>query len=230
MADNVNSGHRKRMRQSFLNRDFDAMPEHEILELLLFYAYPRCDTNKIAHRLINRFGNLQGVCTAPFEELVQVEGVGESAATLIILFSRLSQKYSKSYYNRREYVDSEKLFEILRRRFQTETDEVVIAVFCDQKRRFISMAEISRGYTDMIACKPKDLVAMALRYGASRLILAHNHPNGIAIPSMADIRATRDAQRILAPLDLMLEDHIIVAGDECYSMRDSHKFEELFGN
>ena len=229
MAENVNSGHRKRMRHAFLNRDFDTMPEHEILEMLLFYAYTRRDTNKIAHRLINHFGSLQGVFDASYEDLVKVDEVGDTAATLLLLFSRLIKKYSRTDYARREYIDNEKLFQMLQARYRDETEEVVVAVFCDHKRRFINMTELSRGSLSEARCVPRDLVTLALRYNANRVILAHNHPSGFAVPSLADIKSTREVNRILTTLDLRLEDHVIVAESECYSMRDSHKFEEIFG-
>ena len=76
----VHDGHRKRMRASFLKRDFNSIPEHEILEILLFYSHPRNDTNGLAHRLIKTFGNLENVLSAPYEELIKVDGIGENAA------------------------------------------------------------------------------------------------------------------------------------------------------
>ncbi|MBQ7595477.1 MAG: DNA repair protein RadC [Clostridia bacterium] len=225
---NLNAGHRKRMRESFLKRDIDTLADHEILEILLFYAYTRKDTNKIAHRLINRFGSLQGVFSAPYEELVKVDEVGENAASLIILFNRLSNKYSKDIYNNREVITTEKLFDIVRERFRTEKDEVAFAVFCDSKKRFIAAADVARGSLDETSFKVREIVNLAMRYDANRVVIAHNHPHGVAAPSASDAKATRDIKRALDLMDIKLDDHIIVSEDECFSMKESLKFRDIF--
>ena len=225
---NVNAGHRKRVREAFLKRDIDSMAEHEILEMLLFYAYTRKDTNKIAHRLINRFGSLQGVFSASYEDLIKVDEVGEAAASLIVLFSRISAKYNRDIYNNREKLTKEKLFEMLNTIYRTETEEVAIAIFCDGKGRYINMEEISRGTSCETSFNARLLVETAFRFGAGSIILAHNHPRSFAVPSQSDAQATREVKKILNNLDIRLDDHIIIAEDECYSMKDSGKFDDIF--
>ncbi len=225
---NLNAGHRKRMRESFLKRDIDTLADHEILEILLFYAYTRKDTNKIAHRLINRFGSLQGVFSAPYEELIKVDEVGETAASLIILFSRLSNKYNKDIYNNREVMTTEKLFNMLREKYRTEKEEVAVAVFCDSKKRYITTAEIARGSMEETAFKVREIVNLAMRFDANRVIIAHNHPHGVAVPSASDAKATREIKRALDMMDIKLDDHIIVSEKDCFSMKDSPKFRDVF--
>ncbi len=225
---NINSGHRKRMRESFLKRDIDTLAEHEILEILLFYAYARKDTNKIAHRLINRFGSLQGVFSAPYEELIKVDEVGENAASLIILFNRLSNKYSKEIYNNREPVKDKKLYAMLHEKYRAEKEEVFLAIFCDKKRRYIATAEVSRGSDNSTSFQIRTIVNLAMRYDADRVILAHNHPSGIALPSSADARATRDIKRGLDLVNIKLDDHIIVTENECNSLKNDPRFKDVF--
>lgn len=127
----IHDGHRKRVREAFLKRDLDSMPEHEILELLLFYSQPRGDTNKLAHELINTFGSLESVLSANYEDLMKVKGVGESTAALLVLFSRLSIKYVSLLGEEKDFADKSDIIDMLKMRYKGEKNEVVLAVFYD---------------------------------------------------------------------------------------------------
>lgn len=225
---NLNSGHRKRMRESFLKRDLDTFAEHEILEILLFYAYSRRDTNKIAHRLINRFGTLQGVFSAPYEELVKVEDVGENAASLIILFSRLAEKYNRDIYNKREVISDTRIIQMLSERFKNEKDEVVAAMFFDDKDRYLTTSEITRGKPMESMFKTRDIVDLIIRYDADKVLIAHNHPRGFCVPSAADAKATRDIKRVLDAMGVVLVDHMIFSDNDYFSFKTSGKYEDIF--
>ncbi|MCQ2471028.1 MAG: DNA repair protein RadC [Clostridia bacterium] len=224
----LHDGHRKRVRQSFLDRNIDSMPDHEILEMILFYAYPRRDTNEIAHRLINTFGNLEAVMNAAYEDLLQVKDVGENAATLIVLFSRYAKRYMmKSNELKKEFTEEE-IMNFLKSRLSHERNEVVVSIFCDNKGQFIKTAEIDRGTSTETAFRTRELVEAAIRCGASKVIISHNHPKGFAVPSQADVNATVDLKDIFAQLDIELIDHIIVADDDCFSMRMHKKYNSIF--
>lgn len=225
---NLHDGHRKRVRQSFLNRDINSMPDHEILEMMLFYAYSRRDTNEIAHRLIKTFGNLEAVMNAAYEDLLQVKDVGENAATLIVLFSRYAKRYMmKSNELKKEFTEEE-IMNFLKSRLSHERNEVVVSIFCDNKGQFIKTAEIDRGTSTETAFRTRELVEAAIRCGASKVIISHNHPKGFAVPSQADVNATVDLKDIFAQLDIELIDHIIVADDDCFSMRMHKKYNSIF--
>lgn len=225
---NIHTGHRKRVRDSFLKRDLDSMPAHEILELLLFYSQPRGDTNELAHELINTFGSLEGVLSADYEDLMKVKGVGESTAVLLVLFSRLSIKYVSLLGEEKDFTDKSDVVEMLKMRYKGEKNELVLAAFYDSRGKYLNTVPISGGSINEATFKPRELAQAALRCNASRVILAHNHPQGFAVPSSADVQATKAVRAILMPLDIELTDHIIVAGEDSFSMSESKKYRDIF--
>ncbi|MCI5592176.1 MAG: DNA repair protein RadC [Oscillospiraceae bacterium] len=224
----IHDGHRKRVREAFLKRDLDSMPEHEILELLLFYSQPRGDTNKLAHELINTFGSLESVLSANYEDLMKVKGVGESTAALLVLFSRLSIKYVSLLGEEKDFADKSDIIDMLKMRYKGEKNEVVLAVFYDSRGKYINTVSVGGGSISEATFKPRELAQAALRCNASRVILAHNHPQGFAVPSLADVQATKAVRAILMPLDIEMTDHIIIAGEDSFSMCESKKYRDIF--
>ena len=225
---NIHEGHRKRTRETFLKRDFTTMNDHEILEILLFYAHPRNDTNALAHRLIEIFGNLENVLSASYEDLLKVDGIGENAAILLILFSKLSIRYAEYLKEDNGYVEKDEIVSALIARFQRETKEQVVAVLLDSKGKLMNISKVGSGGINDASFKARDLTEIAFRCNATRVILAHNHPQGFAIPSSTDVETTRKVKAILRPLDIELTDHMIFAGTEYYSMKDSGKYLDIF--
>lgn len=225
---NVHSGHRKRMRESFLKRDFNSMPDHEILEILLYYAHSRNDTNALAHRLINEFGSLENVLSAPYEELVKIDGVGDNAAVLMILFSRLAVRYVTNIDSDDAYKSEDEIIKMIVTRLAGEPKEKIIAVLLDKKKKLLNITEISTGGIDDASFKPRALLEPIFRCGATRVVLAHNHPQGFAVPSKADAETTDKVRKLLKPLEISLEDHIIVAGKDWYSMKSNIKYADIF--
>lgn len=225
---NVHSGHRKRMRESFLKRDFNSMPDHEILEILLYYAHSRNDTNALAHRLINEFGSLENVLSAPYEELVKIDGVGDNAAVLMILFSRLAVRYVTNIDSDDAYKSEDEIVKMIVTRLAGEPKEKIIAVLLDKKKKLLNITEISTGGIDDASFKPRALLEPIFRCGATRVVLAHNHPQGFAVPSKADAETTDNVRKLLKPLEISLEDHIIVAGKDWYSMKSNIKYADIF--
>lgn len=224
----IHSGHRKRVKEAFIKRDIESMPEHEILELLLFYAYSRRDTNEIAHRLIDTFGNLDRVMNTPYDELIKVKDIGENAATLIVLFSRFSKSYIRKINAPKKEFTEDELNEYLKARFYNERNEIIVMIFCDGRGQFIKATEIERGTSSETSFRRREIVEAAMRCNASKVIISHNHPHGFAVPSMADIKATIDISDLLKQLDIELSDHIIVAEGDCFSMRKSKKYKDAF--
>ena len=225
---NVHSGHRKRMREAFLKRDFNSMPEHEILEILLFYAHPRNDTNALAHRLINAFGSLENVLSAPYEELIKIDGIGENSAVLLTLFSKLAVRYVTSIDNEEAYKDDDEIVRELVSRFANEPKEKVLVVLFDKRGKTLNITEIASGGIDDASFRPRALLEPIFRCEATKFILAHNHPQGFAVPSMADVATTRRVKDVVAELDTVFEDHIIIAGKEWFSMKKSGKYDDIF--
>ena len=206
----LHDGHRQRAKDRYRQLGADALADHELLELALFYAIPRQDTNETAHRLLKRFRSLQGVLQATPEELEKEEGVGRSAALLLCLIGDIS---------RRARITSlpEKILNSPDR-----TGAYFMELLTGQKRELLYQVCLDgKGTVSASPVHVRQVVENALYAGASTIILAHNHPSGVALPSDADVLVTRRIQEALAPLGIRLADHIIVADDDYVSMAES---------
>jgi DNA repair protein RadC len=221
--ENLHAGHRERLRRRFAEEGLDGFDDHNALELLLSYAIPRRDVNGLAHELIRRFGSFDGVFDAPLYELAAVDGVGERSALLIKLVPQLTRKYQLSRIKRSE---TETLDDIARTGkyflpfFYAVEEETVYLATLDPKRRVIGCRMLGSGREAFASVTVKSVLEAALRDRAFAVILAHNHPSGVAVPSRDDVRSTEKLMAALAPLDIKLDDHIIVAGNEFASMKE----------
>lgn len=219
---NIHEGHRMRKKRQFVENGLDAFAEHEVLELLLYYAIPRRDTNPIAHALLNRFGTLDGVFSAPREELLRVDGLGENGATLIGLLLPLYQRVRLSAARRDVILDStERACAYFVERFATEHTEVMYQVCLDAKGKLVSMEKLATGNVNSVCADLRAIVENALLCRASAVLLAHNHPSGVALPSDNDRAITLWVRDALKTMDIQLLDHIIVADGDFVSMNQS---------
>lgn len=216
----IHDGHREKMRQRFLKSGLESFADHEALELLLYYAIPRRDTNPIAHALMDRYGSLPAVLSAPVEDLKKVEGIGESAAILLKLVPQLQQKAQLTEVER-VLNSSEKAGEFLLHLFAGETHEVVYALCLDRKGKLIIHKRLGEGGISSAGLDIRKLMECAILSSASAVILSHNHPSGIALPSNDDFIATERAKEALRNIDVQLADHIIVADGDFVSLADS---------
>ena len=215
-------GHRDRMRRRFREHGLDNFSDRDVLELLLFYVIPRRDVRPIAQALLEAFGSLYGVFEAPVDALAQVKGVGEHAATLLRLFPQISRRYLISRSSDLVFLpDSEKAGEYLVPRLLFEREEVVLLACLDSKSRLLGCTELSRGETVGTSISIRRIVEISLARNASKIILAHNHTSGIAVPSREDVETTRQIQDALRPVSIQLIDHLVVADSDYVSMRDS---------
>lgn len=218
----IHDGHREKLRRRFLDGGLDTFADHEALELLLFYAIPRRDTNELAHRLMEHYGTLDAVLTAPLEELTQISGIGENAAALIRLVPRLAQKARLSAAAREIVLsDAERMGEYLLERFRGEKNEVIYQLCLDRKGKLIVCRRLNEGGVDSSELNIRRLVENALLSSASMVVLAHNHPSGIALPSPEDYVTTDRVEEALRVVGVQLVDHIIVADDDYVSMAAS---------
>lgn len=219
----VHDGHRERMKQRFAAHGLDSFDDHNVLELLLFFARPRCDTNEIAHALMNRFDTLDGVFEASIEELRKVDGVGGTTALLLHLIPQVSRRYMMAKNTAGTVVlsSTEEAGKFLVPLFMYEREEVVYMVCMDSMCRMICYREIGRGVVNEAEVSVRRIVEIALAHGAVSVILAHNHTNGLALPSREDEATTRHVRSALRLVGIQLTDHIIVAGNDFVSMADS---------
>ncbi len=218
----VHDGHRQRMKKRFAEHGLENFEDVNALELLLFYALPRCDTNVVAHRLLDRFGSLPGVLEAPLDELSAVEGIGESGAVFLRLIPAVSRRYMIEREGSIKSIgNSDDAGKFFLPRFLYETDEVVYMACLDSIHRVIYCGEIGRGVVNAAEVSVRKIVEIAIRQNSAAVILAHNHVNGIALPSREDEMTTRQVASALNMVGITLADHIVAAGDEFVSMADS---------
>lgn len=185
--ENIHQGHREKMRQRFLKSGLESFADHEALELLLYYAIPRRDTNPIAHRLMERYGSLTAVLSAPAEDLKKVEGIGESAAVLLKIAGQIGRKARLSDTTQsRAMTDVETVGAYLLERYAGETHEVVYELCLDRKGKLLACKRLHDGGAASAALDIRKVVENAILTSASTVILAHNHPSGIALPSDDD--------------------------------------------
>ncbi|MDL2252798.1 DNA repair protein RadC [Ruminococcaceae bacterium OttesenSCG-928-I18] len=225
----VHDGHRDRLRARFLKEGIQGFEEHTALELLLFYARPRCDTNEIAHALIRKFGNFSAVLDAPMEELTTVDGVGENTATLLKLIPELGAYYLESRGEAGDILNTtEKAGTFFLPKFFGKGNEEVYLACLDDKRKLLRSTCISKqGIVNAVSISTRKIVAEAVRSNATGAILAHNHPGGLALPSANDKLVTKQVFQALRYVSVSLLDHIIVADGDFVSMADSGFFESL---
>ena len=218
----IHDGHRERLRQSFLEHGLSSMNDINALELLLFYAVPRRDTNELAHLLLQHFGSLDGVFSASAEELCEVEGIGAYAASLLTLVPEIMKKSRLSKSREiRQIRSSDDAGEYLLPYFMNERDEVVYLLCLDSKRAVICCAEMGRGVVNSVDTSVRRIVEKALKVKACSVIIAHNHPDGLALPSREDDLFTKCLYNALETVGIRLEDHIIVADEDYISVADT---------
>ncbi|MBQ9346449.1 MAG: RadC family protein [Oscillibacter sp.] len=213
-------GHRERMRLRYYLEGPNAFAEHEILELLLSYSIPRKDTNLLAHRLIARFGSLPGVLSADLEDLKQEEGVGEYTAILLKLVWHISQK-AQTPQPRPLLNNLEKAAAYLIDCFAQRQGEAVYLLCLSEKGWLRACLCIREGSLSVADLNVTQLVRKALLHKADTVILSHNHPSGLALPSGADYEATERIKTALDAVEIPLQDHIIVADRDYVSLRES---------
>lgn len=215
----IHKDHRARMKARFAKDGLDAFDEHQVLELLLFYCIPRRDTNEIAHNLINRFGSLSAVLDAPQKELEKVEGMGRNSALFLCLLKDLQRYYAIQKSKKEEILkDIEQCGRYLTAHFQGKKNECVYLLCLDAKCKVISCCELEEGNVNAASISIRKIVDMALTKKATSVVLAHNHPSGIALPSAEDIATTKRVAQALQLVDVVLIDHIVVADDDFVSM------------
>lgn len=218
----IHDGHREKMRRRFLTGGLDGFADHEALELLLYYAIPRRDTNPIAHALMERYGSLSAVLAAPVEDLQKVEGIGERAAVLLKLVPQVCRMARLEEASREAVLNSsERAGSYLLERFSGETREVIYELCLDRKGKLLACKRLGEGGVSYADLDIRKLVENALLTSASAVILAHNHPSGVALPSPEDYATTDRANQALATVGIPLTDHIIVADQDFVSFADS---------
>lgn len=226
----MHEGHRQRLKKRFLEEGLDGFTDVQALELLLFYAVPRVDTNPIAHALLDHFGSLSQVLEAEPAELTKIAGIGENAALLLHLVPQLGRKYMVDRTAESKVLPTlESCAQYLVPRFFGRKTETVFLLCLDAKCKVLGCKEVGQGGTNSTAVSVRRIVETAIGVNASAVVLAHNHPSGLAVPSPEDIQVTRQIAQALKAVEIVLADHIIVADDDYVSIAASDaRFNECF--
>jgi DNA repair protein RadC len=205
------AGHRKRLRERFQNGGADAVPDYELLEMILFRAFPRIDTKPIAKRLLAKFGSFADVVSAPAERLKEVEGVGERAVEELKLIKAAAERLTKGEIKARSALTSwSGVLDYLRLAQGFEAREHFRILFLDKKNQLIADEVQGKGTVDHTPVYVREVVKRALELSATAIILVHNHPSGDPTPSRADIDMTKQIIEASRPLGVTVHDHVIV--------------------
>ena len=220
MDENIHAGHREKMRARFIrDKGFENFEDHQILELLLYYANTRSDTNPLAHELLDRFGSLKGVLEARPEQLMTVHGIGQQQATLISMVVPLTRVWHRCAMTVPDRIgNSREAEDYCLSILAGERTERFYVVSLNAKCNVLGRRKISEGSLSEVSAYPRMVLETALNYNAHSVLLCHNHPGGTCAPSPEDIASTLQLQRLLNGVGILLLDHIIVAGDRTYSM------------
>ena len=219
----THDGHRARLRKRFMDEGLDHFTEIQALELLLYYAIPRVDTNPIAHALLEHFGSLSQVLDASVEELCKVKGIGENTAVYLHLITEMGRFYQVNRSSQVKILSTlESCAEYLVPFFFGRKVESVFLICLDAKCKVLACKEVGEGSVNSAGISIRKIVETAIGVNATTVVLAHNHPSGLAIPSAEDVQTTRRIANALQAVEITLADHIIVADDDYVSMAMSN--------
>lgn len=203
--------HRQRLRARFLAGGADAMPDYELLELVLFRAIPRRDVKPLARALLDRFGDFNGVISAAPERLAEAEGVGDAVVVELKLVEAAAQRLARARVLRRPVLSGwSALVDYCRTALAHAETECFRVLYLDRKNTLIADEALAHGTVDHVPVYPREVVRRALVLNASALILVHNHPSGDPTPSPADIAMTEQVARAAEALGLALHDHLVI--------------------
>ena len=218
------SGHRGRLRERFVRSGFEGFAEHEVVELLLTLAIPRCDVKVPAKALLQRFGSVRGVLDARPEALRGVAGIGSVAPVALAIIRAAAVLYLQQANERGSVLgDQARIRDFWRMRIGSLSNEVFEVAYLDSGLRLLQngVETLQQGTVDRASVYPRQVVEAALRRGAAAIVLAHNHPNGWVEPSEADKLTTRAIVLAAETIRLRVVDHLIVSPDHVFSFREA---------
>lgn len=212
--------HRARLRERFMDGGAAAMPDYELLELVLFRAIPRKDVKPLARHLLEFFGDFNRVLSASPKRLMAVDGVGPAVVTELKIIEAAAQRLARSKVIERPVVSSwEALLDYCHTVMAHRETEAFHVLFLDRKNTVIADESQATGTVDHVPVYPREVAKRALELNASALILVHNHPSGDPTPSSEDIEMTRRIEDALMALDLTLHDHLVIGKSQEISFR-----------
>ena len=212
--------HRQRLRERFLQTGGAALPDYELLELVLFRAIPRQDVKPLARLLLDTFGDFNRVITASPARMQLVKGVGPAVVLELRLVEAAAQRLTRARVIHKPVLSSwDALLDYCHTTMAHRETEQFRVLFLDRRNMLIGDEEQANGTVDHVPVYPREIVKRALELNASALILVHNHPSGDPTPSDADIAMTAQIQDACTALGLTLHDHLIIGKERELSFR-----------
>ena len=226
----IHEGHRQRLKDRFLREGLDNFDELYVLELLLYYCIPRKDTNPIAHALLDTFGSLTGVLEATVEELERIPGISHNAATFLNLVHQTGRYYQVKRVQTGDILRTiDQCGNYMVPHFYGRENETVFLLCLDAKCKVLGCKLVGEGSVNSANIPIRRVVETALNTNATTVILAHNHPSGLAIPSDEDVETTMRLANAMEAVEITLADHIVVADNDYVSMVQSGYYRPGFG-
>lgn len=223
MTTDLSKGHRQRLRDRYKAGGPEAMPEYEILELLLMQAIPRRDVKPLAKELISHFGSLSGVLSAPVEKLENFKGLGEGSAFALTLSYGVAQKIRKEKLKKQKFSSKLDIIDYLYSKLADLNHEEFFVMYLDSKNGLIKDESLFRGTVNRSTVYPREVMKQAITFGATKLIVAHNHPSGDVTPSIEDEMLTVQLFGAAKTMGIHLIDHLIIGKEGHYSFEDEGK-------
>ena len=207
----IHAGHRERLRERYDRSGMDDYADHEILELLLTYVIPRGDVNEQAHALVERFGSVAGVLDADAKEIAKIQGVGKKSALFLKMLPDVFRRYEMNKCDTDEPFDTvAKIGDYLHAKYKGVTVEKVYLILLNNSLKMIDCVSLGEGSVNCSNITIRRIAELALFNHAAAVVLAHNHPKGLAVPSGADVEITQTVESALETLGIPLLEHIIV--------------------
>lgn len=212
--------HRKRLRNRFLEGGAQALPDYEMLELVLFRAIPRQDVKPLAHKLLEAFGDFNGVLSASLPRLAAITGVGDAVITELKVVEAAAHRLARSRVMQRHVLSGwDALLTYCHTTMAHRDTEQFRVFYLDTKNTLIADEEQAQGTVNHVPVYPREVAKRALELNASALILVHNHPSGDPTPSEADLDMTRQIDAATGALGITLHDHLIIGKSTELSFR-----------
>ncbi|MDQ5983449.1 MAG: hypothetical protein RUMPE_00467 [Eubacteriales bacterium SKADARSKE-1] len=224
----MHKGHRERLRKKFIKAP-ESLERHELLELLLFFSIPRKTTNHIAHKLLDKFGSFSAIFDAPINTLTSVEGIGLASAILIKNVAVMIRLYAEDKATpNNKIITKNQIGRLLMSKFTGRSEEHIALVLLDPKMRLLFCDIIAKGYFNKVEVNTREIIQLILNHHAKYVIVAHNHPSGLAFPTKNDIETTIFLKETLRRINVVLLDHFIFSDNDYVSLSDSDLKETVF--
>lgn len=212
--------HRKRLRDRFLMGGAQAIPDYELLELILFRAIPRRDVKPLARQLLDHFGDFNRVLSAPLDQLSAISGVGDAVILELKIVEAAAHRLTRARVLDRPVLTSwQALLDYCQATMAHLPIEQFRVLYLDRKNTLIADEQQAKGTVDHVPVYPREIVKQALHLNASAIILVHNHPSGDPTPSPQDIDMTAQIVAAASALGITVHDHLVIGKSREVSFR-----------